>query len=1008
MSNDMTFVVKVDLKALIAGKEDALNIVNSIPDKKDINLNLENKDGLIKDVGDIAFAFNNLVATARNIGAAFSSFINASNIQEKALAGLKSALAVTGENAQTAIKSYEKLATSIQKTTTIGDEQVLELARLATNMGIVNTKREEAIKGAIGLAQAYGIDLQTALKGVALAYEGEFSQLGRYIPALRSAQTETEKMAVLNEAMKNGFVMAQDATNTASGAMEQYKNLVGDLQEVIGEMIVTALLPCVKVLSEVVSFLTKYKVALVPVVVALGAFTVAMTKSLIVKGADLVATGALTIKTWALTVAIKAKTVALWLANVAVGAWNGLVGLTASLITAATYKLGFMNAALTVTVAKVALATAGISLLIGAIALLVSNVNSAGKEMSNGIEGTNNAINDVLVSGLSKLDQIDKEYAKKRLDVYADAEKEITNLEDGTLLVRFKNKEKVVEAENILYAQQQKDKARALKEDHDAEVAAAMRKIELGEVTYDSLLKIHQKYIDATKDQLKIWGNFESDAYNATIEEITLKQNETKENIAKNADEALKQQLDAHTKQINLTEKKIALGRDTYDTLKKQADDYVAFTKRAYGEESDAHLTALQKQQAIVTEMGKATENAYKDQLALLENTMNIEKRKVDIGEGSLDALKTAQNEYYDFVTANRNKDLNAYLRMMEQKKQADEDAIKRQQQQAEEHATRQQDMADASYDFHNKGIELKDADLARYNEQRRAVENYYEQNREILIQAGIDEVDIETQKNEAIQKLEQQYSQAKIDIVSGGLNIIASALEKSGKTGFEIAKAFRIADIIMTTPSAAMKSYDSLSAIPVIGPALGMAAFVSTIALGAMQIAEISKAKPPKAKKGGWQGLINGPSHDDGGLVIEIEGDEYITNKKRVRELGVPFFDFINFAPLENIKEWMAMTAKNAFMPSVPKFATGGLVNFQIPDIPTITFPNPASLIPNPSFSSRGIESRLDEMSDRLAYQLQQIENKNYEVNVRTKMKSLRLVKEIDKAYESVGRNRV
>jgi len=1032
MPNDLTLCVKLDLKALMHGKEDALKIIDGIPDKKDIPVGLNGKDKLMEDVAHITLAFNGLTTIARNIGSAFNSFITATNIQEKAVAGLSAALTANGENAATATKAYEKLATQIQRTTTVGDEAVLQLATEAVNLGIVNSKREEAIQGAIGLSKAYGIDLHSAMKGIALAYEGEFSLLSRQIPALRTAQTETEKMAVLNEAMAKGFAIAKAETDTAAGAMAQYQNLVGDLKEVIGEMIVTALLPAVKALSEVVAFLTKYKVALTPVIVAIGAFTAAMTKSLIVKAADLVATSALTIKTWAFTVAVKAKAAALWIANVAVTAWNALVAITSSLITAATYKLGFMSAALTVVAAKVAVATAGISLLIGGIALLVSKVNSAGKDMQQGSQDMVQAVNDVITAGKDKLVQIDIDYNKKRLDLYMAAEYEKVKQDDGTTKFIMKNKDKLITAENVLYAQQAKERARILKEDHDAAVIAAQQKIELGEATTDLLLQIHNDYLAKTKSDLDKWGAYEKEAHQATIRSIQVAQKQTQEAIAKTAEEALQKQLDAHTKSISLTEKKIALGRDTYDTLKQQVDDYVAFTKKAYGEESDAYLTALQKQQALATEMGKAHADLQKsledyvkatrtqrqvlldtqaDSLAMqdkyydqglidydtwyenciaindkyttdtldltekeLANALSVAQRKVAIGEASTSELQAAQEAYYTFVSRYYQHDSDAYLRAMEQKKQAERDYI-----------ALQRETADVLFELQNKNLALYDPELARLQEQQRAVEKYYEDHIDTLRQAGLEEVDIEAMKKEALLKLEEDYNQANIELTRGGLATIAAALEKSGKAGFEVAKAFRIADVIMTTPSAAMKSYDSLAVIPVVGPALGMAAFASTIALGAMQIAEIGKAKPPKAEKGGWQGLMKGPSHAQGGMVIEIEGDEYITNKKRVRELGTGFFDFINFAPLNAVKNWMQT--------SIPKFATGGIVS-PIPPLATYNFP----LTTYNSFNTRGIETRLDEMSDRLAYGLQQIEQKSYEVNVRTQMKGIKFIQELEK----------
>jgi len=103
----------------------------------------------------------------------------------------------------------------------------------------------------------------------------------------------------------------------------------------------------------------------------------------------------------------------------------------------------------------------------------------------------------------------------------------------------------------------------------------------------------------------------------------------------------------------------------------------------------------------------------------------------------------------------------------------------------------------------------------------------------------------------------------------------------------------------------------------------------------GALVAAEISKIKNtkyiPKAEKGGLTGLLAGPSHSNGGILIEAEGDEYITNKKRVNELGVPFFDFLNFAPINKVKEALTgIQLPTMNIPAVPKvaYASGGVVS--------------------------------------------------------------------------------
>ena len=50
--------------------------------------------------------------------------------------------------------------------------------------------------------------------------------------------------------------------------------------------------------------------------------------------------------------------------------------------------------------------------------------------------------------------------------------------------------------------------------------------------------------------------------------------------------------------------------------------------------------------------------------------------------------------------------------------------------------------------------------------------------------------------------------------------------------------------------------------------------------------------SKKKKYKKGG---MMNGPSHDKGGIPIEVEGGEYVVKKDSVNASTEPFLEYIN-----------------------------------------------------------------------------------------------------------------
>jgi hypothetical protein len=93
---------------------------------------------------------------------------------------------------------------------------------------------------------------------------------------------------------------------------------------------------------------------------------------------------------------------------------------------------------------------------------------------------------------------------------------------------------------------------------------------------------------------------------------------------------------------------------------------------------------------------------------------------------------------------------------------------------------------------------------------------------------------------------------------------------------------AAKQAAIFQAIINTALAVTSALTAGPIIGPILAVLAGV----LGAAQIATIVAQAPPQFAKGGWvdesTGLITGQKHTQGGVTIEAEGGEFITNSKQ------------------------------------------------------------------------------------------------------------------------------
>ncbi len=235
--------------------------MDEIPDNKNIKINTEGTENSVQELTRVGVAIFAISNSYNMVKSKIAGYLELSNRQELSEVSLTSALKARGLASQQNIDSMIKLAQRTQAVTMIGDEASIEMLALATSSGVAFDKMEETLTGAIGLSTAFekaGLSQEMAMKGLALAYEGEFTQLNRYIPALRTATTDTEKMAILQEAMANGFEMAKDQAKSQAGQLAQTGNLLSDLGDKIGDVLKSYLKPLNVVLKGIAQWLNDY------------------------------------------------------------------------------------------------------------------------------------------------------------------------------------------------------------------------------------------------------------------------------------------------------------------------------------------------------------------------------------------------------------------------------------------------------------------------------------------------------------------------------------------------------------------------------------------------------------------------------------------------------------------------------------------------------------------------------------------------------------------------------
>ena len=187
-------------------------------------------------IGGLVAAYVSYRTIQASVRFAFDA-AKASDIQAEAVRGLTRALELSGSAVGPSIEQHKAWASALQSTVNVGDEVTLGLMRQASMLGVSNESLQEATAAAIGLSEATGQDMSTSLRAVQLAMAGNFSQLSRYVPALREATSEEEKLRIVQDLASKGLSQKADRAKTAQGAGERLANSWGDFKEVVGSML---------------------------------------------------------------------------------------------------------------------------------------------------------------------------------------------------------------------------------------------------------------------------------------------------------------------------------------------------------------------------------------------------------------------------------------------------------------------------------------------------------------------------------------------------------------------------------------------------------------------------------------------------------------------------------------------------------------------------------------------------------------------------------------------------
>ena len=196
-------------------------------------------------------AYNVFAAAARGAWNIVKESVQGAIDEEKAERALTAALELSGRTVEGNKQHYLDFAMAQHRVTLYTHEQVEEAqALLIQYLKLDQEGTDKATKGAIGLASALGIDLQSAAQLVTRAINNDTESIGRMKLHIDESLPPQEKQAaILNEIVKL-YGRATAETDTFGGRTIQLKKTVDEIKESIGKLIIVAIEPFVRLVGK--------------------------------------------------------------------------------------------------------------------------------------------------------------------------------------------------------------------------------------------------------------------------------------------------------------------------------------------------------------------------------------------------------------------------------------------------------------------------------------------------------------------------------------------------------------------------------------------------------------------------------------------------------------------------------------------------------------------------------------------------------------------------------------
>jgi hypothetical protein len=186
------------------------------------------------DVGK--WAVQGFTAATAAVAGFAAKAVHAYAQQQKAEQEFAGALKAHGEAVDVNLERIKRYASQIQNETAVADENLIARAARLRMLGVETDALDQAMRATVALASA-GMGEEQAIRAVAMAHQGNYEALQRYIPALRNAASESEKAQITNDFLTRGYAQQAQMLDTVGGRWREFRGRISDLWEEFGRAI---------------------------------------------------------------------------------------------------------------------------------------------------------------------------------------------------------------------------------------------------------------------------------------------------------------------------------------------------------------------------------------------------------------------------------------------------------------------------------------------------------------------------------------------------------------------------------------------------------------------------------------------------------------------------------------------------------------------------------------------------------------------------------------------------